>query len=168
MSRIVGHPSLSVFRDRLADLGVDSVVTDPASVADELEGRIDRPAVAWIDDDVPLPTGVDADPDREALERAETGITTARLGVASHGSVVVSQTGGLEGPVSLFPSKHVAIVRAADVVPDLATAFEILEEEFERGADDAVFVTGPSSTGDMGEMVVGVHGPGAMEIVIVE
>ena len=169
MSRFACRNPLSLFQDQLTEVGVGSIVSDSASVADELDSRIDHPAVAWLDgEDFPLPDDVDADPDLEAITRAETGITVARLGVASHGSIVLTQTGGLDGPVSLYPRKHVAIVRSEDIVPDLATAFEILETDFERGADDAVFVTGPSSTGDMGEIIVGVHGPEAMEVVIAE
>ncbi|GAB3019799.1 LUD domain-containing protein [Natronobiforma cellulositropha] len=159
----------SAFRDRLAAVDVDSTVVSRDALADTLETRLTEPAVASdLGDGVDLPAAIGTEPTLADLRAAATGITRARLGVASLGSIVVSSSPGLDGPVSLFPPKHVAILEAADIVADLETALELLAADFAAGANDVVFVTGPSSTGDMGELVVGVHGPAEMEVVIVE
>lgn len=104
----------------------------------------------------------------EEIERARTGVTACVIGIASYGTVVVTPTHRNEGPVSLYPQRHVAVVRAEDIVADVETAFDRLESEFEQGRDDAIFVTGPSSTGDMGELVRGVHGPAEMHVIVIE
>lgn len=165
-----GERSLEeTFRARLDEIGVESTIVAAPSLAAELEDRIDEPAVASpIGVDVSLPENVIEEPTGEEVKRAATGITAGQLGVASQGSVVVASTVDMDGPVSLYPPKHVAVVRVEDIVPDIGTALERLSREFERGANDAVFVTGPSSTGDMGKLVTGVHGPSEMEVVIVE
>jgi L-lactate dehydrogenase complex protein LldG len=62
----------------------------------------------------------------------------------------------------------VAVVRATDVVPDMAAGFDRLAGAFAAGATDAVLVTGPSATADMGALVQGVHGPAEMHVVIVD
>jgi L-lactate dehydrogenase complex protein LldG len=108
------------------------------------------------------------DPTTEEIENARTGVTAGAIGIASYGTVVVTPTHRKEGPVSLYPQRHVAVVRREDIVADVETAFDCLESEFEQGNDDAIFVTGPSSTGDMGELVRGVHGPAEMHVIVVE
>jgi L-lactate dehydrogenase complex protein LldG len=108
------------------------------------------------------------DPTTEEIESAQTGVTAGAIGIASYGTVVVTPTRRKEGPVSLYPQRHVAIIRADDIVADVETAFDRLEAEFKQGNDDAIFVTGPSSTGDMGALVRGVHGPAEMHVIVVE
>jgi L-lactate dehydrogenase complex protein LldG len=118
--------------------------------------------------DVALPERVTVDPSMAAVEAAETGVTAGTVAVAEYGTVVVTPTDGREGAVSLFPPRHVAVVRASDVVPDMLAGFDRLADAFAAGDDDAVLVTGPSATADMGEMVQGVHGPAEMHVVIVD
>jgi L-lactate dehydrogenase complex protein LldG len=108
------------------------------------------------------------DPTTEEIERAQTGVTAGAIGIASYGTVIVTPTHRKEGPVSLYPHRHVAVVRKEDIVADVETAFDRLESEFEQGNDDAIFVTGPSSTGDMGELIRGVHGPAEMHVIVVD
>lgn len=159
----------SRFQEKLQAIGVESTTISAEELTAELESRMDEPAVASpLGDGVELPDNVSLEPTMDELKAAKTGLTRARLGVASLGSIVVPSGPGLDGPVSLYPPKHVAMLTADDIVPDIATALETLSTTFENGENDVVFVTGPSSTGDMGELVVGVHGPGEMEVVIVE
>lgn len=119
-------------------------------------------------DDVTLPPGVTVDPTSDQLRAADTGITAGTLGVAEYGTVVVTPSDRKEGSVSLLPRRHVVVLRARDVVPDMAAGFDRLGEAFAGGSDDAVLVTGPSATGDMGELVQGVHGPAEVHAIILE
>ena len=61
---------------------------------------------------------------------------------------------------SLLPEIHLAVLRNSDIYPSLENAIHLT-----RGTKSAVFITGPSATGDI-EMshTIGVHGPG--EIVV--
>lgn len=161
---------LTRFRDRLTDIGVESAVVQAGSVADELESRLEYPAVG-SPVAIPggsLPAAVEAEPTIEELKQAGSGVTPALLGVASQGSIVVTLNAQFDGPVSLYPPKHIAVLEVSDIVPDIGTALDHLAERFVAGENDAMFITGPSSTGDMGESVVGVHGPAELEVLLVE
>lgn len=148
-----------------------ATVTRTASMEaqDALAAAITRPAVGTpLPDDGPsLPTGVTADPAPSDLTAAETGVTPAGLGIAAHGSVVVASSADGEAHASLFPERHLAVLAASDLVADLDATLPYLEEQAAAGRD-AVVVTGPSATADMGELVIGAHGPRELEILLLE
>ena len=107
-------------------------------------------------------------PTDDQLRSTMVGITDAFAGVARTGSVCVAMTGNLGGAVSLFPRSHVAVLDARYIVPrpgDVFTAGQLENKGMERSF---VFITGPSVTADMGELVRGVHGPDHLHIIILE
>lgn len=107
-------------------------------------------------------------PTDSQLRSAMVGITDAFAGVARTGSVCVALTGSLGGAVSLFPRRHVAVLEARSIVArprDVFTAGQLENRGLERSF---VFITGPSVTADMGELVRGVHGPDHLHIIILE
>ena len=108
------------------------------------------------------------DPTPAALERAETGVTPATFGVANYGSVLLPSTADGAEAVSLYPKLHVPVVRASDVLPDLPEAMDRFGDM--ARADDAstIVATGPSATADMGELVLGAHGPEAVHVVVLD
>ncbi len=69
--------------------------------------------------------------------------------------------------MSLYPPTHVAVVRERDVLPDVEAATDHLGARFAAG-ESSVFATGVSSTGDMGALVEGVHGPKHVHVIVVE
>lgn len=158
----------------------ESSLRDTASavevvVADDLAGvlreHVGDPAVG-----APLPfEGVSYDetpvePLASATDLLDlhTGVTAAGMGVADYGTVTVRSTPGGDELVSLYPERHVAVVAASDVVPDMETAFERLAGEFDAGRNAQVLATGVSTTGDMGGLVEGVHGPKDVRVVVLE
>lgn len=166
-------------------MGTDIVGTFEASL-DRLEvtherttadGLVDAVAAAVVEPAVgaPLPwadlslegTGVDLAPTPDALQAAATGVTAAGAAIAAEGTVIVQGRPGGDEPASLYPPRHVAVVRASDVVAAVPEAIEWLAGEFDGGRRNAVFATGPSATADMGELVVGAHGPGEVHVVTV-
>ena len=98
----------------------------------------------------------------------KTGVTAAGMGVANYGTITVRSTAAGDELVSLYPERHVAVLAASDVVPDMDDAFERLGEEFASGDDTQVLATGPSATADMGSLVEGVHGPKDVRVVVLE
>ncbi|MFC7020315.1 MULTISPECIES: LUD domain-containing protein [Haloarcula] len=152
---------------------VDAVVT-PTTVdefAGTLEDVVTEPAVG-----TPLPfegvtydgTAVDGAPTGAALAEAATGVTAAAAAIADYGSVVLQETGAGEELLGLYPDRHVVVVAASDVVPDMPAAFEALDGQFDAGRRDAILATGPSATADMGAVVKGVHGPREVQILLLE
>lgn len=163
--------TVATFRDALDGLDVGLTRTDAAGFADALAGIVEPPAVG-----VPLPfAGVSLDgldvetqPTPADLRAARTGITPARFGVAQWGSLFLAATRDGVEPVSLYPETHVAVLAASDLVGDPTAAFERLAAAFESGQTTGILATGASATADMGELVAGVHGPGAVHVVLLE
>lgn len=137
------------------EAAVTDAVVEPAVATDLSEWGLDF-------GDAP----VAVDPTPTELREATTGVAGVSFGVASYGTLLVPSDAEGTEPVSLYPERHVAVVRESDIVPDVPAAFDRLGDEFEEGAFSAVFATGPSSTGDMGALVYGVHGPKAVHVII--
>jgi L-lactate dehydrogenase complex protein LldG len=136
-----------------------------------LEEAVATPAVG-----VPLPfegvglaeTPVETDFAPSDLTAAETGVTPVGLGVADYGSVTVESTANGAELVSLYPPRHVAVLAASDIEPDMPAALDTLEAAIADDGRSRVLATGPSSTADMGTLVQGVHGPKAVHVVVLE
>ena len=63
---------------------------------------------------------------------------------------------------------HIAVLRARDIVPDVAAAFEGFERRFAGGERNWVWISGPSRTADIvQELVKGIHGPNALHVFLV-
>jgi L-lactate dehydrogenase complex protein LldG len=159
----------STFEDALDELGVDLTRTTadefPATLADIARD----PAVGVsLPFDVEYPEAVTVDPTPAALERAATGVTPASFGVANYGSVFLPSTADGAEPVSLYPELHVPVVRAGHILPDLPEALDRFGDMAREDAASAVVATGPSATADMGELVLGAHGPEAVHVVMLD
>jgi L-lactate dehydrogenase complex protein LldG len=156
------------FEAALDDLGCGLTRTTAGEATEAVARLVDPPAVGTElpFEGVSLPETVESSPTPTDCEAATTGVTAARLGVAAYGSVVLEQAGASE-VASLLPERHVAVLAASDLVADLAGAFEELGALAREGAD-LVLATGPSATADMGELVVGAHGPEAVAVVLLE
>ena len=156
------------YAERAAAAGIETTRTPRQEATAAISAACRGETVATVlPFDVDLPAGATVDPTTAHLEAADTGVTAGTLAVAEYGTVVVTPTTRKEGSVSLLPERHVAVVRASDVVADMLAGFDRLGEAFAAGRNDAVLVTGPSATADMGELVEGVHGPAEMHVVIV-
>lgn len=99
----------------------------------------------------------------------DAGVTGVAAALAETGTLVVEADAGNSRGLSLVPPLHVAVVRPADLLPDMIDYFAR-----KRGipgrelTSNFVFITGPSKTADIeGELVTGVHGPEAVHIFFV-
>lgn len=140
----------------------------PEAVTETVADLLDPPAVGvrlpW---DLSLPESVAVDPTPADLDAANTGVTAATLAIADYGTVALEADAAGSEAVSLFPERHVVVVRASDVVPGMAEAVAHLGGRLRDGAS-AVLATGPSATADMGDLVIGAHGPREVDVVLVE
>jgi L-lactate dehydrogenase complex protein LldG len=148
-----------------------SRVSEPG-VAAALEDLVEGPAVGApgpvLDESALEALGVKTAPTPRQIAAARTGVTAARLGIADYGSVVIEGGPDATEAASLFPERHIAVLRVADVVPDMPAAFGRLGPLLREEATTAILATGPSATADMGALVKGAHGPKAVHVVLVD
>jgi L-lactate dehydrogenase complex protein LldG len=165
----------------------------PASPAEALDILMDivrrhaaGAALAWDDEHLPLPgirpalaeAGVQVldatlpvEPAARTarlaeLDRAAVGITGALAGLADTGSVALASGPGRGRIVSLLPPVHVALLPVARLYPTMA-AFLAAHPDVTRLASNLVFVTGPSRTGDIEQILtLGVHGPREIHVLL--
>ncbi len=119
------------------------------------------------------PTGAQLlphDAPRDELLAADAGVTFAQHGIAETGTLVLLSSQEQSRLASLLPALHIAVLPCSRLSGTLGDAFAALQ-----GTDGApvartiTFVTGPSRTADIElTLVVGVHGPKAMHVVLVE
>ena len=103
--------------------------------------------------------------DDDILFDCAVGITDVDAAIAESGSLVVSTNGRIRN-AWITPPVHIAVVRAPQVLADLVDLFELRPDALD--AASTTIITGPSKTADIeGVLVTGVHGPAAVEIVLV-
>lgn len=161
--------TVSRFSSTAMASGAEVHTVSKESAEETLRELIETPAVSVPSslDQVSLPSTVGTSPTQELLKKAKTGITDALIGIETLGSVVIPSDHQHTGPVSLFPERQIAVLDKSNIVPDIEAAFTTLGDRYRDGNNDTVIVTGPSSTGDMGELITGVHGPGELHIMVV-
>ena len=99
------------------------------------------------------------------------GLTGVDAALAATGSLLLASGPGKPRGASLLPEVHIAVVAASQLVPDLETwlaAQRAAGLDALRQLNSVVMISGPSRTADIAmETVMGVHGPGAVQIVLV-
>jgi L-lactate dehydrogenase complex protein LldG len=161
---------VETFEASLDGLDVTRSRTTPDGLEEALREAVVEPVVGapLPFEGLSLPDWIPTHPTGRELRAARTGVTGVGGGIAEHGTLIVQSRPGGDEPVSLYPERHVAVLRATDLVAGVPEALSFLDEEFSAGRDSAVFATGMSATADMGEAVRGVHGPREVHVVIVE
>lgn len=159
----------AMFTNKLDQLNVDWSQTSSTGFREVISSIVEQPAVAspLPFDDIQLPASLaTVNPAAPEIENARTGITAARLAIASYGTIVIHQNNRWNEPVSLLPPVHVAVLRSSDILPDMTAAFRQLSDMMADRATSVVMATGPSATADMGALVRGAHGPATVHVII--
>lgn len=125
----------------------------PEAVVEAVSERVGAAGTSAGDGDLP---------DGE-LETYETVVTTSAVGIAATGTVVLDHASGQgRRALTLLPDRHVCIVRADQVVPDVAEAVRRLDP-----LRPQTWVSGPSATSDIElNRVEGVHGPRTLTVIL--
>ena len=158
-----GTDWIAPLREILSECGARTVFLEP-SAAKAAGFDIDRLTADLMGASIAVQT----DARDETLFSVDAGITGVECAVAETGTLVCQSGSGRVRGGSLIPPLHVALVNAAQIVPDL---YDCLAR-FGGGSDlpaNVNMITGPSKTADIeGILVTGVHGPREVHVILVE
>ena len=103
------------------------------------------------------------------LEQCDAAITGCDALVAQTGSVLVSSPSAGGRALSVLPPHHIVIAQRSQMVPDLASALQLVRKLYAPTWPSFLsFITGPSRTGDIERiLVLGAHGPKKLTIFLV-
>jgi len=102
--------------------------------------------------------------DPRDLAECDLGVTEADAAIPETGTLLLRSSAAQPRSVSLLPRVHLAILTPAVLRPDLHHAFAEVS-----GSGYCVLITGPSRTADIELAVtIGVHGPRALHVWVVE
>jgi L-lactate dehydrogenase complex protein LldG len=104
-----------------------------------------------------------------AVAQADLGLTGAEYAVAASGTLVMVAAPGRPRAFSLLPPLHIALIRTAQILPDLAALTRQLRQDYPgRQPSGVALISGPSRTADIEQtLTVGVHGPGELHILLI-
>jgi L-lactate dehydrogenase complex protein LldG len=109
---------------------------------------------------------IDRDRLRAACAAAGAGITSADYALADTGTLVMIASPAEARLISLLPPLHIAVVPQDRILTGLDELFSLLARPAEQ-TSSMVLITGPSRTADIEQILVrGVHGPGAIHVVV--
>ena len=178
----LAYPALDgpALRDRLLRelelLGVETHATGSDAEARAVVKRLiaGKAVLSWDPDQLPCgmaeclegETVLLGSHPREAQGRADIGLTGCEAALAETGSLAMVAGPGRPRTPSLLPYVHVAVIRGRDIVLGMGQFFDRYRSR--EPLPYAVFITGPSRTADIEQILVrGVHGPGQLTVVIV-
>lgn len=134
--------------------GVAVVV--PPALPEAVRVALEASAGSVVVDGPPLSAG--------DLDRVDAVVTMCRVGVAETGTIVLDHTADQgRRALTLVPDRHVCIVHADQVVPDVGDALALLDPR-----RPLTWISGPSATSDIElDRVEGVHGPRHLHVIVV-
>jgi L-lactate dehydrogenase complex protein LldG len=149
----------------------------PARIEEILERRgLEKLVVPPLLPEAWIPEGVEVLRDaarprltNDELDGAGGVLTGCALGIAQTGTIVLDAGSGQgRRALTLLPDYHLCVVREEQVVDLVPEAFARLEEAVKGEGRAVTFISGPSATSDIElNRVEGVHGPRALEVLIV-
>ena len=163
-----GEGLLDLFAERVADYKATVTRCTAGQLADAVAGALRGSGRVLVPDGFPHPVpGAVADTGQSAadLDRLDAVVTTATVGIAETGTIVLDHGPGQgRRALSLVPDLHVCLVRADQVVPGVPEAIGRLDP-----ARPQTWVSGPSATSDIElDRVEGVHGPRRLHVLLVD
>ncbi|AEF95161.1 Lactate utilization protein B/C [Desulfotomaculum nigrificans CO-1-SRB] len=144
----------------IKELGTNKVVYAPS----ELTQSIDVQAIG-------KDAGVEMTSENLRQNAADAGLGISQLdyAIAEIGTLVGNATSIESRMVSILPPVHVALVRTANILPNLLETIALYNNKLGELPRYLTFVTGPSRTSDIERVLtIGVHGPGRLIIVFID
>lgn len=161
--------------DDVVELFIDRVEDYRAVVVRCTSETVEQAIVAAVgESSVVVPHGfpyrvADAQTDEslshQQLDQLDGAVTTATVGIARTGTVVLDHGPGQgRRALTLIPDLHICVVRASQIVPDVPEAVAMLDPSRPQ-----TWISGPSATSDIElSRVEGVHGPRTLHVIVVD
>ena len=151
---------------------VDSSNAIPTAVNDYLEQHKLPPEIVIAEDEalvnaswsnsITVKRGRPADEDR-------VSVTLAFAGIAESGTVVMLSSKASPTTLNFMPVHHIVVLRASDIVAYSEDVWAKLRNELGPMPRTVNFITGPSRTGDVEQMLqLGAHGPRCLHVLLIE
>jgi L-lactate dehydrogenase complex protein LldG len=105
----------------------------------------------------------------EQIESSDGVLTTAALGIAQTGTIVLDGGPGQgRRALTLLPDYHLCVIRADQIVGFVPEAVTRLHDAARAPGRPITWISGPSATSDIElNRVEGVHGPRTLEVLVV-
>ncbi|TWE13381.1 LutC/YkgG family protein [Rudaeicoccus suwonensis] len=169
-----------LFAERVADYRATVRIVDAGGVADAIADAIPGSGSVVIPNGFPdawraritatvvTEHGPSAVLSPHELDDIDAVVTTADLGVAETGTLILSHGPGQgRRALTLVPDRHVCVISASQLVDDVPAAVTAVADQIRAGRP-LTWISGPSATSDIElSRVEGVHGPRALVVVIV-
>jgi L-lactate dehydrogenase complex protein LldG len=188
-------PGLPPARIRIPDVPLEKRIEKFSAALEKLNGKVHRAgsredARAYVErllngrsavtsnapflNDCGIPTipnvrpgGANREALREMCATLDAGITSADYALSDTGSLVMISSHEEARLVSLLPPLHIALLPLERMLTGLDELYTLLPVPSDRSSS-MVFITGPSRTADIEQILVrGVHGPGEIHVVLV-
>ncbi len=158
---------VALFVERVEDYraSVTRCTTDDlAATVEDLVGARSCIVPAGLPVDVPGSV-TDTGQSAAELDAIQVVVTTATLGIAETGTLVLDHGAGQgRRALSLVPDEHVCVLRVDQVVGTVPDAVALLDPVRAQ-----TWVSGPSATSDIElNRVEGVHGPRTLNVILVD
>ena len=101
----------------------------------------------------------------------QVGVTGALAGIAETGTLMLLSGPDSPSTLTMLPETHVVVLRASQIVGAMEDGWDALRNREGKGKmpRTAIFITGPSRTGDIEmHMYLGAHGPRRLHVILVE
>jgi L-lactate dehydrogenase complex protein LldG len=111
---------------------------------------------------------ITVDTDEEKLNDVVAAVTSCEYLITRTGSVLVSSAAAAGRKLHAFPPIHIIIAHKNQLVDDLKTALDGMQQKYKKSLPSVVSViTGPSRTADIEKtLVLGAHGPKELIIFV--
>lgn len=152
---------------QFADVRIlDSMDAVPAAVADILRGKNMAPRIHMAPNSTLALDLTGLEVLRTPPGQNEAALTVAPFGIAETGTIAYPSGRGAPASWHFRPVLEIAVLRAADVVPELEDVLKRLGGVLPSTLN---LVSGPSRTGDIEQtMELGAHGPKSLAVLVVK
>lgn len=106
---------------------------------------------------------------RAALGSDQTSVTGAFAGVGETGSLVLLSSARSPTTLNFLPEDHLIVLARSRIVPHIEDVWTRLRAEVGKMPRTVNFITGPSKTGDVEQVIQeGAHGPRRLHVILRE